>query len=200
MQPLILGSQSPRRREILNFFDLPFEQVSSHFDEDLIPFRGNPEDYANQLAKGKVEALIPRFPHSLILTADTIVYQGGKIYGKPQDEQESFQHLKQLVGHWHSVFTGLALRKGSQIFQTIEETRVLFNSLTDEQIRIYHETLPCADKAGGYMIQEAGSLIVRRIDGCYYNVLGLPINGLCRLLQQVDIDLWKHLIPRRCVG
>lgn len=190
---IILGSQSPRRREVLNYFDIPFKQVSSDYDEDLIPFIGDPIAYAHQLSKAKADTLFPRFSKDLILTADTIVYREGKIYGKPRDHQEAFSSLKELAGQWHSVFTSLTIRHQDREFQAIDETRVLFNPLTDKQIETYYLKIPYADKAGGYMIQEAGGLIIKRIEGCYYNVLGMPINSLQQLLKQAGIDLWDHL-------
>lgn len=189
---LILGSQSPRRKEVLNFFDLSFKQVSPHFDEDAIPFQDNPKEYVQILARGKADSLAPEFPEAMILTADTVVYKQGKIYGKPRDQQEALEYLKELSGRWHSVFTGLTIVSKGNYFNTLEETRVLFNSLTEEQMQTYSQMLHVSDKAGGYMIQGAGGLIVKRIEGCYYNVLGLPINALCIVLKQAGIDLWKH--------
>lgn len=190
---LILGSQSPRRREVLNYFNLPFKQVSPPFDEDAIPFHGNPREYVQILSKGKADSLASLYPDSLILTADTIVHQEGKVFGKPKDEQEGYQYLSELQGKWHSVFTSLSLYTGSDTFHEVEETRVLFNHLTDEQMKSYHRMLPFVDKAGGYMIQGSGSLIVKRIEGCYYNVVGLPINALYKILLKGGIDLWKHI-------
>ncbi|WP_068468389.1 Maf family protein [Candidatus Protochlamydia phocaeensis] len=189
----ILGSQSPRRREILSYFNLPFTQVASSFDEDAIPFKNNPMEYVLILSRGKAELLRKQYPDALILTADTIVYKDERIFGKPRDEQEAFEYLKTLAGHWHSVFTGLSLSYKDQLFEQIEETKVLFNEITDQQIRLYQQTLHCADKAGGYMIQGPGGLIAKRIEGCYYNVMGLPLNALENLLKKVGIDLWKHL-------
>jgi len=189
---LILGSQSPRRREILSYFNIPFTQVSPIFDEDSIPFHDNPQEYVKILSKGKAYSLVHAFPEAVVLTADTIVYKEGKIYGKPKDQQEAFQFLKELSGKWHSVFTGLTISTKGKDFQALEETRVLFNFMTDEQIKTYHQMLHCADKAGGYMIQGAGGLIVKRIEGCYYNVVGLPINALYSLLLEAGIDLWKN--------
>lgn len=190
---LILGSQSPRRREILGFFNLPFKQVSPDFDEESIPFQDNPEEYAQVLAKGKADSLATKFPSSIILTADTIVYKDGQIFGKPRDEQEALQFLKELSGKWHRVFTGLTVSSQGKDFQAVEETRVLFHSLSEEHMQAYHRIHAFADKAGGYMIQGSGSLIVKRIDGCYYNVMGLPINALQSVMQKVGIDLWEHL-------
>ncbi len=190
---LILGSQSPRRREILNLFNFPFKQVSPNFDEDSIEFQDNPHEYVQILAKGKADSLGDQFPSSLILTADTIVYKEGKIFGKPKDSQEAFQFLKELAGKWHSVFTGLTVRSQGKDYPIVEETRVLFNSLSAEKIHTYLQRVDYTDKAGGYMIQGIGGLIVKRIEGCYYNVVGLPINALCTAMHMAGIDLWEHL-------
>lgn len=189
---LILGSQSPRRREILSFFNIAFEQVPPQFDEDAVPFTGNPGEYAKILSKGKADSLAGDFPDAVILTADTIVYHKGKIFGKPKDHEEAMAYLRVLSGQWHSVYTGLTVISKGKDFQRIEETRVLFNPLTEEQIRSYHNVLPFSDKAGGYMIQGSGGIIVNKIDGCYYNVVGLPVNALCSALDQAGIDLWNH--------
>jgi septum formation protein len=193
MTPLILASQSPRRQEILGYFSLPFKAVTSHFDEGLIPFEDNPTDFVVQIALGKAKALLSSFPNDAILAADTTVYREGKNYGKPANVEEAFQALSELAGQWHSVFTGLALVKDNQIWTTYEETRVLFNPLTPEEIRHYHKKLHWSDKAGGYAVQMAGGLAINRIEGCYYNVMGLPINSVRRLLLNVEIDLWNYL-------
>lgn len=190
---LILGSQSPRRKEILNYFSLSFEQISSSFDEDSIPYTNDPSNYALSLAQGKADELAALYPEAAVLTADTVVHKETKVYGKPNDPKQARQMLKELAGGWHSVFTGVVLTYQQQFFSGIEETRVLFNPLTDGQINQYLEALHWADKAGGYAIQLAGSLIVRRIEGCYYNVMGLPINVVATLLQKINISLWDHL-------
>lgn len=191
--PLILGSQSDRRREILCFFSIPFQQVTSDFDESSIPFEGNPYEYVQLLSKGKSEALASIYPENLLLTADTVVYKGGRSYGKPNDGEELFQFLEELENDWHTVLTSLTLRYKEKVFHQTEKTRVLFNSITKANMHAYRDHLPWQDKAGGYMIQGAGSLIVKQIDGCYYNVMGLPINTLKDLLLEVDVDLWDFL-------
>lgn len=190
---LILGSQSPRRKEILSYFSLPFTQVSPVFDEEAVPFHGEAEPYVAFLSKGKAESLSERFPEALILTADTIVYREGKIYGKPVNDEEAFQSLSELVGRWHTVYTAVTLQKGKQAFQHVEATHVLFNALTPTQIRQYLAHTKWSDKSGGYAIQMAGGIIVRKIDGCYYNVMGLPINALEVLLKNFQIELWDYL-------
>lgn len=190
---MILGSQSPRRREIMSYFSLPFEQISPDFDEDAVPFRGDPAAYVCEIADGKAYSLAKDHPNALILTADTTVYQEGRIFGKPATKEEAFEFFSRLSGKWHSVFTGVALMHKGQIWSDYEETRVLFNTLTPEEIRGYHEKLHWADKAGGYMIQCAGGLAINKIDGCYYNAMGLPINTVRKLLREAGIDLWDYL-------
>lgn len=191
--PVILGSQSPRRHEILSYFRLPFRQHSSQFDEDAVPFSGDPESYAGSLSNGKARTLAAQFPDAIIITADTVVYRKGKIYGKPRNLDEAFQSFSELVGQWHTVYTSVTVQQEDRVFQKIEATQVLFNELTPEQIHHYLAHIEWADKAGGYAIQMAGGLIARRIEGCYYNVMGLPINTLHFLLKHVEIDLWDYL-------
>lgn len=193
MKRLILGSQSPRRKEILSYFSLPFEQFAPNFDEETLLFKGDPGEYVSSLSKGKAESLQMQYPEAIILTADTVVYREGKIYNKPKNEEEAFQALTELVGQWHSVFTGVTVNANNRSYQQWEETRVLFNPLTPDEIRHYHKKIHWADKAGGYAIQMGGGLIVRKIDGCYYNVMGLPINTVRALLQKVGIELWEYV-------
>lgn len=193
MTPIVLGSQSPRRKEILSYFTLPFVQTSSDYDESSVPFNGDPKIYVNELSKEKGLSIQPQHPDHIILTADTIVFREGKLYGKPIDEKDAFQCLSELVGHWHSVYTGVTIIHQNSVFQGVEETKVLFNPLTDDEIRHYHRQIHWKDKAGGYAIQMAGGLLVKRIDGCYYNVMGLPINTVRKLLLEVGIELWYHL-------
>lgn len=193
MTRLILGSQSPRRKEILSYFALPFEQVSPTFDEASVPFSGDPAAYVCEVAEGKACALAKKFPNALILTADTTVFKSGKIYGKPATAEEAFQALSELAGQWHTVFTGISLYSPNKLWNGVEETKVLFNSLTPEQIRHYHTKLHWSDKAGGYAIQMAGGLAIKKIDGCYYNAMGLPVNSVRTLLLNAGIDLWDYL-------
>ncbi len=190
---LILGSQSPRRREILNFFSIPFEQIASHFAEELVPFEGDPVFYASSLSEGKASSLITHYPKAVILTADTVVFKEGKIFNKPADEQENFAMLKELNGSWHSVFTAVTAINGIHTCTVCEETRVQFHNLTDPQLHLYHRAFQGTDKAGGYSIQLGGSLIVKRMEGCFYNAMGLPTHALQKVLNEVGINLWHYL-------
>lgn len=190
---IILGSQSPRRKEILSFFSLNYEQIPSQFDEEQVVFGGDPVSYAQELSEKKCDELFTRFPDDLIITADTVVYYNGKIYNKPKDLSQAHQMLKELAGNWHYVYTSVSVRKGAVHFTEIEESRIRMHPLTDEQIHFYHLHCSPLDKAAGYAIQKSGSIAIDRIEGCYYNVMGFPINALRKLLMAFGIDLWKYL-------
>lgn len=193
MTQIILGSQSPRRREIFSHFKIPFKQISPPFCEESIPYAGNPGKYVCELSHGKAESIANSHPDSIILTADTIVWKDGIIYGKPKTHEDAHDTLLKLSGSWHTVFTGVSVILGTKAVHAFEETKVLFNPLTSLQIRQYHAAMEYADKAGSYAIQMPGGLIVNKIEGCYYNVMGFPINTVRKLLLEVGVDLWQHL-------
>jgi len=190
---LILGSTSPRRLEILNFFSFPFDLASPPFVEEIVPFTGDPINFATTISEGKAHSLLPLYPDQLILTADTVVYREGKVYGKPASSNEAIQMLSELQDGWHSVFTAMTLSKKGTLISYCEETKILFHPLSLEKIQRYQESIHTKDKAGGYAIQQAGSLIVKKIEGSYYNVMGLSINGLQKLFEEVGLNLWEYL-------
>lgn len=191
--PLILGSNSPRRKEILNFFSIPFQQANPDCDESQIPFQGDPAAYVSEVAHRKALCLIDRHPNDTILTADTIVYAKNRLFLKPESLQEAHAMLRELSGKEHQVHTGVCIAQKNRCFIDSEESRVFFHELTDSQIHTYHSHFLPLDKAGGYAIQKGGSLIVKRIEGCYYNIMGLPIQTVRRLLLKAGIDLWDYL-------
>lgn len=193
MLRIILGSQSPRRKEILGYFAIPFEQATPPFVEEAVHFTGDPIEYVHTLSKGKAESLHHQFAKAAILTADTVVYCNGKIYNKPENYDEAYKFISELSGRWHSVFTGVTLWHEEKAWQQTEETRVLFNPMQPDQIHAYLKHTHWADKAGGYTIQKTGTLLVRKIDGCYYNVVGLPVNAVRDLFLHLGIDLWTFL-------
>ncbi|MFA5250178.1 MAG: Maf family nucleotide pyrophosphatase [Parachlamydiales bacterium] len=190
---IILGSQSKRRKLILEFFNLPFTQIPSLFDEKTLPPEKDPKKYVEALAEKKAREIALRYPQEIILTADTVVYFKNSYLHKPADETEAFSMLKKLSASWHQVFTGVCVFQKGQAFSGSEESQVLFNPLTDGQIQKYHRHFYFSDKAGGYAIQEGGSIIVQKISGCFYNVMGLPINTVRGLLLKVGLDLWDFL-------
>lgn len=190
---ILLGSQSPRRKEILEFFSLPFTQVHSDFDESQVPFQKDPVQFAQEVARQKALVLAKQYPQKIILTADTIVYKERELFLKPSTLAEAHTMLQKLSGASHQVFTGVCVAHGSSFFMDTEESRVFFHELTESQICTYHQAISPLDKAGAYAIQKGGSLIVKRIEGCYYNIMGLPIHTVRRLLLNVGIDLWDYL-------
>ena len=193
MKEILLGSHSPRRKEILGYFSLPFKSIASGFDEESIPYAGDAVKLAEALALGKAKALANEHKNETIITADTVVAIDGITLGKPSNENESRKMLECLCGRWHSVITAVVAYKNADFFLEVEETKVLCNSLTPDELHRYMRAHGLFDKAGSYAIQRSGSILVRRIEGCYYNVMGLPINGLRRALKQVGIDLWDYL-------
>jgi septum formation protein len=190
---IILGSQSTKRREILGHFSIPFIVVPSAFDEESVQYDNNPGKHALLLSQKKNEVLRQQYPDEVILTADSVVYCEGKLYNKPRDLDEAFAFLTTFSGKWQSVFTGVTVSRGPLVYSDVEETKILINDLTPTQIRNFHSAIFTLDKAGGYTIEKSGILIVSRLEGCYDNVLGLPINTTRRLLLKVGIDLWDFL-------
>lgn len=190
---LILGSQSPRRKEILSFFSYPFEQLSPHFAEELVPYTGDPVAYVETLSKGKADSLAHKFPKAVILAADTMVYKEGKMLGKPENEEAAFEMLTELNGSWHTVYSAVTAQAGDHAITLTEETRVQFHEVHDHELARYHRAFKSTDKAGGYGIQLGGSVIVKRIEGCFYNVMGLPLSATCQVLKRQGIDLWHFL-------
>lgn len=188
---IILASQSPRRKEILGYFNLVFSVHSSGFDESLIPYEGSPEKFVMSLAQAKALALKEKFPEDLIISADTTVYLEGKIYEKPLSMEQAFTFIENLQGKTHQVFTGICVTQADRTFSNVCKTDVTLHSITPPQILNYINEISPLDKAGGYAIQGPGSILVSKIDGCYYNVMGLPITLLNQLLYHFEIDLWN---------
>ena len=195
MTEIILGSQSPRRREILHYFSIPFRQMTPPFDESQVLFQGYPAQFVIEVARRKALCLSEKHPHIPILTADTTVCKDGQLFQKPESLEEAHAMLRELAGKKHEVHTGVCVALGDAFYVDSEKSTVEFHSLTDDQIRAYHKTISPLDKAGAYAIQKTGSLIVKRIEGCYYNIMGLPLHAMHRLLLKVGIDLWEYLKP-----
>jgi septum formation protein len=192
---LLLGSSSPRRQEILRYFSLPFRAVASGFDETQVPYEGRPAAYAEEVARRKAAALVLAHPEATILTADTVVALGSRLFLKPESHQEAKSMLSELSGKEHTVYTGVAVAQGEKLFSDVESTRVCFVELSPDEIDKYVNLLSPLDKSGGYAIQQGGGIIVKRIEGCYYNVMGLPLQTTRRLLGKAGIDLWDTIRP-----
>ena len=177
---LILASKSPRRKELLSLITKDFMAVSREVDE-TIPDDMTPENAVLYLSRIKAERMMN--DNDVIIGADTIVVLEGEILGKPADEEEAFVMLKKLSGKEHSVYTGVTLISPQGKKSFFKETKVKFYELSDGEISAYIKTGECLDKAGAYGIQGHGSLFVEKIDGDYFNVVGLPVSALYRELQ-----------------
>lgn len=183
--PLILASQSPRRRRLLERLGLSFAvQVSPA--EEIIPENASPSAVVEHLAREKAEAVAMQHPEALTLAADTIVVFDDEILGKPETTDAARHMLRRLSGTTHTVLTGLALfhPAGDQTIVAHESTAVTFGRLSDDEIEAYVATESPMDKAGSYGIQDdTGALFVERIEGDYYNVVGLPLRRFYVLLR-----------------
>lgn len=177
---IILASKSPRRKELLSFITTDFTVKSADVDETL-PQGITPDKAVEYLSKIKAQPL--KNESDIVIGADTVVALDGKILGKPRDEADAFATLRMLSGREHSVFTGVSVIKGEKIETFSVQTKVKMFDLTDEEIEEYIATAEPFDKAGSYGIQGKGSLLVEKIDGDYFNVVGLPISRLSRVLK-----------------
>ncbi|WP_227767646.1 Maf family protein [Zhaonella formicivorans] len=187
---LILASQSPRRKELLKQIGLEFEIIVSQAEEKLEG--DDPVILAEKLALKKAEEVAGQIDGGLVLGADTIVVLGGTILGKPQSKKEAVQMLTLLSGQKHRVITGVALIDAATKERRLghEITEVKFRELTEQEIRGYVETKEYLDKAGAYGIQGLGALLVERIEGCYYNVVGLPLTRLYLMLKDFGFNVF----------
>lgn len=190
---LILASSSPRRKEILDFFSIPYKQANPDFDESSLPFDGDPKAYVKRLSKEKAISLVKTHPKEIIVAADTLVYFEGKVLGKPKDLDEAFEMLNTLQGKWHEVYTGITVMNPNHQITDVEVSRILFKDCSESEIRKYIESIFCLDKAGSYAIQAAGNIMIEKMEGCFYNTCGLPINALERSLKVLGLSLWNYL-------
>ncbi len=187
---VILASASPRRRELLQQIGLTFSTAPADVDEQVLPGE-QPAPYAVRVALDKAQAAAERAGEGIIIAADTIVVLGGRILGKPADDNDAVRMLSQLSGKQHEVITGLAVMDAvsKRTAAKALSTAVWFRNLTEEEIRAYVATREPRDKAGAYGIQEKGALLVKKIEGCYFNVVGLPLSLLGDMLREFGIAL-----------
>lgn len=190
MGPIILASASPRRRELLSQAGISFVIQPGNVEEDLGKLNGSPAEKAKQLAFMKAKDIADRNSEGLVLGADTIVVVDGIIFGKPENEADACRMLTELSGREHSVITGLVLIDSSNgEYRTgHEETRVRFARLDKNEIEAYIRTGEPFGKAGAYALQGMGALLVEGINGCYSNVVGLPLMRLRRLLEEFGVN------------
>jgi septum formation protein len=180
---LVLASQSPRRRELLGVLGIPFTVMHASIDETPQPAE-QPKAYVIRVAREKANVVASRTVNSVILSADTDVAIDSEILGKPATADDAVRMLKKLSGRCHSVFTAVCIvnQEKGETLEGLDETKVWFDKLSDEQIRDYVRRENVMDKAGAYAIQGYAGIYIPRIEGNYFNVMGLPLPLVNQLL------------------
>ena len=176
----MLASQSPRRAEILRQAGIPFTVRAVSVDETPLP-QENPEDYVRRLAEEKARAIHAE-PRETVLAADTTVVIDGAMLGKPADAADARRMLRALSGRCHQVLTGICVRRDTELVLDAASTKVWFTPMTEPEIDAYVASGEPMDKAGAYAIQGLASKFIERIEGCYFNVVGLPVALVYRRL------------------
>lgn len=191
MKKLILASQSPRRKMLLEQVGVPFTVFSSDVDE-TIDTDAEPAEIVQILAARKADQVARQLtgtPDAVVLAADTVVVLQNQVLGKPKDRNHAFEMLQKLQNKWHEVMTGIVvvdIATGERLAH-VEKTRVRVRPLTPGAIWNYIDSGEPLDKAGAYGIQGLGALLVEKIEGCYFNVVGLPIYSVSVMLSRVGI-------------
>ena len=193
---IVLASASDRRKELLQRLGIEFKVMISDFNEESVSFDGNCSKYVQTLATGKVLDISKKLLDKdckIIIGCDTIVSINNKVLGKPKDKKDAFLMLKNLSGQEHQVYSGITLlnTENNRILSDFVSTRVIFSELKDEIINWYVETGEPMDKAGSYGIQGYAGAFVKEIHGCYYNVVGLPLNKLSFMLRDMGVNLYE---------
>jgi septum formation protein len=183
---VILASSSPRRRELLNLVGIAHEVRPADIDETVLPGE-HPSPHAERLARSKAAAVAASDPSAVVIGSDTIVVIEGQILGKPVDRGDAQRMLRMLSGREHTVVTAVAAALEGKVVSSVEQVRVTFRALTDQEIDDYIATGEPMDKAGSYGIQGFGATIIRKVDGDFFAVMGLPLVTLVALLPELGV-------------
>ena len=186
---VILASQSPRRKELMGLFHIPFTVRVSQADETMDPDL-SPAEAVAVVSRRKAEA-VTRDPEDVVIAADTIVVVDNEILGKPRDEADARRMLQLLSGRDHQVMTGMTLLRGERCIVCTEITDIHFRTLSPREIDAYIRTGEPMDKAGSYGIQGGAALFAERLEGDYYNVMGLPVCRLGQLLREIAPEIME---------
>ena len=185
--PLILASASPRRRELMAYTGIPYQVITADAEEMKT---GEPETLVMENARRKAQAVWRRHPDSAVIGADTVVYQNGRVLGKPKDQADAKAMLRSLSGAWHTVYTGVCvITPDGQADVRRDAYRVRFVPLTDADIDWYIASGEPMDKAGAYAVQGRAGMFVSRIEGSYSNVIGLPMHLVRDMLREAGFSI-----------
>jgi len=190
MKTIILASASPRRKLLLEKIGLIFEVEPSNYEEDM-PLRPETHGFAQKLSLEKAKVVASKHKNSIVIAADTFIVFGGQILGKPHTEKDAREMLGAISGKYHNVITGFSIidtGKNKTLSRSVE-TKVYIRKLTLVEIDAYVKSGEPLDKAGAYAIQGLGSVFVEKIDGDYYNVMGLPLSALTEALKEFGINI-----------
>ena len=190
MRKIILASSSPRRKEIFAKLRLPFEIVHSDYEEDMtLPMP--PIELAKYLSLGKAESVASKNPDAIVIAADTFVVFENKFLGKPKSENEAKEMLQMLSGKENDVVTGVSIvdKQNNKQISFHDISKVFIQELSDEIIDSYIKTGDSIDKAGAYAIQEIGAILIEKIEGDFFNIMGLPLRRLAQELENFGIKI-----------
>ena len=196
MIKIILATNSPRRKEIFKMIKLKFKVIPPKIDESsIIKNHSYPIKYCRELAYQKAYSIAKGHNKSYVIGADTIVYNNNYIVGKPKDKSTVIKNLKSLSGKSHIVYTAVNIINISKNINKsfIEKTIVTFNTLSCENVNFYINYYNPFDKAGGYGIQDGGSIFIKKIDGCYLNVVGFPLSKFYKLFNKIILNHDKKI-------
>lgn len=190
MHRIILASQSPRREMLLKQLGLEFTSMPANIDEETSRYP-DPTEAVRGIARSKAAWVAARCQSGLVLAADTVVVCDGQVLGKPVSSQDAYTKLTLLSGRSHEVITGVCLHNAlsGEFDLEHEVTRVFFRIISEEEIGAYIASREPYDKAGAYAVQERGAVFVERIEGCYYNVVGLPLARVYQMLVRQGIAI-----------
>jgi septum formation protein len=199
MRRIVLASSSPRRSELLRQVGLRFVIMPSDFVEDM-SLKLSPEKLVMELAYGKALSVAKKLKSGIVIGIDTVGACDKKLVGKPRDEKDAYRMLRHLSGRYVDAYSGMCIIDidKKRTIKDYEYSRIKIKRLTDEEIRHYISTKEPLDKAGAFAIQGMGGIFVERVDGCYSNVIGLPLNHLYKNLKKLGIDIsyygkWKNV-------
>lgn len=186
---MILASASPRRQALLQQIGLNFQVVPSKSKEKDGMECEDPQELVRYNAVEKAKDVAQKFPQEIVLGADTVVVLDRQIFGKPRDDEQAKWMLKRLAGRKHQVYTGIAFVQGGHCWSDIETTFVWLCDMTEQEVEQYVKNAKPLDKAGAYAIQGLAGSYVKRIEGCYFNVVGLPLYRMMQLAKKAGLAL-----------
>lgn len=182
--PVVLASASPRRQQIFNLIGVKALQLPANIKEEILPV--SPSKLVRLHSREKAKFVKNQVdPGCLIVAADTIVYHNHVILGKPLDKLQAAEYLTLLSGDFHYVYTGITIYYKNNLYSAHAKSRVIFKNLSSTEIENYIETIEPLDKAGAYGIQGYGSQFIKRISGCYFNVMGFPVSLFYDMLEEI---------------